>query len=77
MIVVTDNKHIRILKNDRSSLPEVFCKKGVLRNFSKFTAKQTPVPESFFDKIVFLQCAFLRILRNSFLREHLRWLLLK
>ena len=24
----------------RSSLPEVFCKKGVLRNFAKFTGKQ-------------------------------------
>ena len=23
--------------NSRSSRPEVFCKKGVLRNFSKFT----------------------------------------
>ena len=25
--------------NSRSSLPEVFCKKGVLRNFAKFTGK--------------------------------------
>ena len=24
---------------DRSSNPEVFCKKGVLRNFAKFTGK--------------------------------------
>ena len=24
---------------DRSSGPEVFCKKGVLRNFAKFTGK--------------------------------------
>ena len=24
----------------RSSRPEVFCKKGVLRNFTKFTEKQ-------------------------------------
>ena len=24
----------------RSSRPEVFCKKGVLRNFAKFTKKQ-------------------------------------
>ena len=27
--------------------PEVFCKKGVLRNFAKFTRKK-PVPESLF-----------------------------
>ena len=31
----------------RSSRPEVFCKKGVLKNFVKFTGK-TPVPESLF-----------------------------
>ena len=28
--------------------PEVFCKKGVLRNFAKFTGKD--VPETFFKK---------------------------
>ena len=27
------------LTNDRSSLPKVLCKKGALRNFSKFTGK--------------------------------------
>ena len=42
----------------RSSRPEVFCKKSVLRNFTKFTGKQLcqslfliklqPVPESLF-----------------------------
>ena len=26
--------------NDRNSHPEVFCKKGVLRNFTNFTGKQ-------------------------------------
>ena len=25
--------------NERSSRPEVFCKKGILRNFAKFTGK--------------------------------------
>ena len=37
-------KYIKLRKNNdhwslRSSLPEVFCKKGVLRNFSKFVGK--------------------------------------
>ena len=32
---------------DRSSHPEVFCKKGVLINFAKFTRK-IPVLESLF-----------------------------
>ena len=29
----------------------MFCKKGVLRKFAKFTGKQTPVPETLFDKV--------------------------
>ena len=29
-----------ILSQDRSSRPEVFCKKGVLKNFAKFTGKR-------------------------------------
>ena len=39
------------LKTYRSSCPEAFCKKGVLRNFAKFTGKhlcQSP----FFNKVV-------------------------
>ena len=39
---LADNKgHILVLKvnTDRSSHPKVFCKKGVLRNFVKFTGK--------------------------------------
>ena len=31
------NWELKYHKNSRSSLPEVFCKKGVLRNFAKFT----------------------------------------
>ena len=33
-----------------SKIPEVFCKKGFLRNFAKFTGK-TPVPVSFLIKL--------------------------
>ena len=29
-----------VLSTDRSSRPEVFCKKGVLKNFAKFTGKR-------------------------------------
>ena len=35
----------------RSSLPAVFCKKGVLRNFTKFTGK----PSLFFNKVAGLR----------------------
>ena len=42
----------------RSSRPEVFCKKGVLRNFTKFTRK--PLCQSlFFNKVTGLRSATL------------------
>ena len=30
---------VKIYCKNRSSRPEVFCKKGILRNFAKFTGK--------------------------------------
>ena len=74
----------------RSSRPEVFCKKGVLRNFAKFTGKHL-CQSLFFDKVAGLRAAtllkkrlwhrcfhvsFVKFLRTLFLTEHLRWLLL-
>ena len=44
------NIFMKSLRVDRSSRPEVFCKKGVLRNFTKFTRK-TPVPYLLFNKV--------------------------
>ena len=38
------------LLKSRSSCPEVFCKKGVLRNFAKFTGKQL-CQSLFFNKV--------------------------
>ena len=35
---------------DRSSCPGVFCKKGVVRNFAKFTGKH-PYQRFFFNKV--------------------------
>ena len=47
----------------RSSLPEVFCKKGVLKNFTKFTGKHL-CQNLFFNKVAGLQaCNF--ILKND------------
>ena len=72
-----------------SSRPEVYCKKGVLRNFEKFTGKQ--LRQNLFNKVAGLRPAtllkkrlwhrrfpvnFAEFLRTSFLREHLRWMLL-
>ena len=41
----------------RSSLPEVFCKKGVPRNFTKFTGKHL-CQSLFFNKVACLRCRF-------------------
>ena len=74
----------------RSSLPEVFCKKGVLRNFATFTGKHR-CQSLCFNKVAGLKPAtllkhmfwhrcfpvnFAKFLRTLFLTEHFRWLLL-
>ena len=46
-------------ERDRSSRPEVFCKKGVLRNFAKFTGK-TCARVSFFNKVAGKVCNFIK-----------------
>ena len=73
-----------------SSRPDVFCKKGVLRNFTKFTGKQL-CQSLFFNKVAGLRPAtllkkrlwhscfpvnFVKFLRTPFFIEHLWWLLL-
>ena len=42
-----------------SSCPEVFCKKGVLRNFAKFTGKHL-YQRLFFNKVAGLACNFIK-----------------
>ena len=64
----------------RRSCPEVFCKKGVLRNFVKFTGKYL-CQGLFSNKVsgLWYRCFpvnFAKFLRTPFLKEHLRWLLL-
>ena len=66
----------------RSSCPEVFCKKGALRDFAKFTGKHL-CQSLFFNKFLkkrlwhmFFHVNFVKFLRTPFLTEHLRWLLL-
>ena len=74
----------------RSSRPEVFCEKGVLRNFTKFIRKQLcqslifnkvagPRPATLLKKRLWHRCFhvnFVKFLRTPFLTEHPRWLLL-
>ena len=75
----------------RSSLPEVFCKEGVLINFTKFTGKHLSL-SLFFSKVAGVKPAtllkkrlrhwcfpvnFVKFIRTLFLTEHLWWLLLE
>ena len=72
------DKHITLsLEVYRSSRPEVFCRKGVLRKFAKFTGKHRPA--TLLKKRLwhrFFPVNFAKFLRTPFLTEHLRWLLL-
>ena len=64
------------LKTFRSSRSGVFCKKGVLRNFTKFTGKYLRQSQSlFFNKVDFIKketlaevfsCEFYEIFKNTF-----------
>ena len=84
------NKESQVEPLRRSSRPEVFSKKGVLRNFAKFTEKHL-CQSLFFNKVADLRSAallkkrlwhrcfpvnFEKFLRTPFIIEHLRWLLL-
>ena len=68
-----------------SSRPEVFCRKGVLRNFAKFTGKHL-CQSLFFNKVEGLRplrfwhryfpMNFSKFLRAPIFAEYLRWVLL-
>ena len=68
-------KIINTISSLRSSRPEVFCKKGVLRKFAKFLGKHL-CQSLFFNKVAGLPVNFVKFLRTSFFLEHLLWLLL-
>ena len=63
----------------RSSLLELFCKRGVLRIFAKFTGKHL-YQSLFFNKVLEFGTGFpgnfAKFLRAPFLTEHFRWLFL-
>ena len=83
--------HVRSTSSPvRSSHPEVFCKKAVLRNFAKFTGNtcarvsfliklQASRPATLLKKSLWYRCFpvnFVKFLRTPFFTEHLWWLLL-
>ena len=62
----------------RRSRPEVFCKKGILRSFTKFTGKHLK-PATLLKKRLWHRCFpvnSVKFLRTPFYKEHLWWLLL-
>ena len=93
LVLVNYLKNIRELSSltflsiCRSSRPEVFCKKDVLRNFAKFTGNNTCARVSFLIKLQASACNFSKkealpqvfscefCKRTPFHTEHLRWLL--
>ena len=87
---LTQNQVMAKLTNFRSSRREVFCKKGVLRNFTKFIGKHL-YQSLFFNKVAGLRPAtslkkrlwykffpvnFVKFQRTPFFTEHVWWLLL-
>ena len=93
MFPCNSSKNIRICYRhtlNRSNRPEVFCKKDVLRNLTKFKGKHL-CQSLFFNKVAGLRPAtllkkrlwhryfpvnFAKFLRTPFFTEHLWWLLL-
>ena len=74
-------EHLRCLRLDLflacgSGRLEVFCKKGVLRNFSKFTGKHKKEKKE--TLVHWFSCKFYKIYNKSFFSQtfFLQWLLL-
>ena len=87
-IVMLHFGYEKCFKTSRSSRQEVFCEKGVLRIFAKFTGKYL-WHNLFYNKVAILRLAtllkkrlwhkcfpvnFAKFLRTLFCTEHLRWL---
>ena len=65
---------VKLIASKQKNSPEEFCKKGVLRNFTKLTGKHL-CQSLFFNKVA---CNFIKnealaqeFLRTPFLAEHL------
>ena len=80
MFLMQALREITEVKMSRGSRPEVFSKKGVLRNFAKFTGKHL-CQRLFFNKVAgalaqVFSYKFCEIAKNTFFTKHLRWRLL-
>ena len=67
----------RILVNDcfstcRGSRSEMFCRKGVFKNFAKFTVKQLyPQPATLLEKRLWHRCFPAKLFKSTVFIEHL------
>ena len=62
-VIYNEVNNKNIIKRRRSR-PEVFCKKGVVRNVAKFTGKQ--LYQSLFPMAQVFSCEFREMLKNTF-----------
>ena len=62
-----------VLHNTRSSRPEVFCKKGIIRNFGKFTGFSEISKNTFFHRTPLVATSIIRVLTKfaKFTEKHL------
>ena len=79
--VINFVKHTVIVERKRSSCPEVFCKKRVLRNSVKFTGKHlsqrlffNEFAANLLKKSLCFPVNFAKLLSTPLFTEHLRWL---
>ena len=69
---------VTVYNQYRSSPPEVFCKKGVLRNFAKFKGKYLQAATLLKKRLWhrYFPVNFAKFLRTLFFTEHFQWLFL-
>ena len=84
-----ENETVRLITK-RRSCREVFCKKVILKNFTKFTGKHLCwslsfnkvvdlMPDTLLKKRLQHRCFpdnFVKFFKNTFFKEHLWWLFL-
>ena len=82
-VILWKKSYLKVLHKGAVAYLEVFCKKGVLRNFAKFTGKylfQRSTPATLLKNRLCQRCFpknLAKFLTIPCLKEHLRWLLLK
>ena len=65
---------VTVYKQYRTSPPEVFCKKGILRNFAKHLQAATLLKKRLWHR--YFPVNFAKFLRTLFFTEHFQWLFL-